>query len=779
MGYIRDRKELRTGYQEIENWKPELDLQCDFVMAYGLDDTLKQRIQTFREKGYEVHLMTGCAWGTYDDYLSGKWDGKNHWDECQMDRNGKPILHGVNIPYMVPTTSFGKYLGEKLCELVDEGVSAIFMEEPEFWDAGGYSPAFQKEYKDCYAQEWEAPHTSVSARYRCSCLKTYLYARLVKHLSKTVKEYSWKKYGMETKFYVATHSLLNYTQWKIMSPESRMTDMDSVDGFIAQVWSGTSGTGNVYEGHYKSRTFETAYFEYGIMQEMIHGTDKRMWFLHDPVEDFPENGWDVYRKKYIKTLTASLFWPKVDRYEICPWPNRVFNGRYPRKLGMGDGMIPTTDMEGAKDIPGEYATMLSAMIQMLGDMEQETYAFLGNEIPVGILMSDTSLYQRSFPDCIRIPQNSGIREGEEFTDSCISEKDKEISLCDKDKMNERILSLRETDQEEALYQEIQNDREQLYQYIESCTYPDFFGMAMPLLKYGLPLRPVYLEHTTRYDSYLKEYRYLILSYEYMKPELAIYNEAIADWVKQGGCLIYVGDGSNPYHEIHGWWNAEEHGEYAANPAGHLFSQMGLSYQPEDGTYPVEKGKVFIWNIAPALLTTDREYAQRYRKFVKNALSAAGYEWKETNSLVMERGPYRMISVLDESCSSEPYRTTGLFTDLLADGFPVVHSAEVPVGEEGLLFDYAKIEAEELRIIATAARIEKLECRKDSFTLWEKAADRIHVHTRIRFPWKPLKAEAVDSDGNPVDLVMEWEEETRTVLFTYDSKDKLVKITGQK
>ena len=74
MGFIRDKKELRTGYQEIQPWKPELDLQCDFVMVYGLDKTLQERIDEYRSKGYEVHLMTGCAWGSYDDYLDGRWD---------------------------------------------------------------------------------------------------------------------------------------------------------------------------------------------------------------------------------------------------------------------------------------------------------------------------------------------------------------------------------------------------------------------------------------------------------------------------------------------------------------------------------------------------------------------------------------------------------------------------------------------------------------------------------------------------------------------------------
>lgn len=749
MAYIRDRKEMRTGYQEKAAWAPELDLQCDFVMVYGLDGTLKARVDQFREKGYEVCLMTGCAWGSYEDYLSGDWDGRKHEDERQTDREGKPILHGVNVPYMVPTASFGTYLAEKLKEAVDAGISAIFMEEPEFWAAGGYSEAFKAEYEASYGEPWQAPHGSLDAQYRCARLKSELYAGLIDRLSREVKRYSREKYARETGFYVATHSPLNYTQWKIMSPQLKMLSMECVDGFIAQVWSGTSGTGNVYEGHYKSRTFETAYFEYGIMQEMIYGTEKKMWFLHDPVEDFPENDWKDYRRKYVKTFTASLFWPKVDRYEVCPWPDRVFNGRYPRKLGMGEGMIPTADMEGAGDIPKEYATMLSGMIQLLGDMEQEQHAFLGNEIPVGILMSDTCAYQRSFPDTVTALEND---------------------------MNDRLIAAGKTENEAAFYRNPEEKSGEWYGYIAGCTYPNFFGLAMPLLKHGLPLHPVCLEHTKRDAHYLNNYRYLILSYEYMKPELPCYNETLADWVKQGGCLIYVGDGSDPYHKVKCWWN--EHGTYA-NPAEHLFVQMGLGRSLADGTYLAGEGCLVVWNRKPALLSVSREYAKQYRTIVKQVLFDTGYYWKETNCLAMERGPYRMIAVLDESCSAQSCRAEGLFTDLLKDGYPVIHELTVPCGEEGMLFDYEKIAGETLRVIASAARIEKLVCGEHTLEVWEKAADRIHVNTRIRIPWKPERIEAADEEGDPVEVSFEWNEETGTVLLSYDSRDLLVKIIGHR
>ena len=69
MAFIREKEEIKTGFQEIEPWSSEIDLQTDFVMVYGLNESLESRMQQYRERGYKVHLMLGCAWGNYKEYL--------------------------------------------------------------------------------------------------------------------------------------------------------------------------------------------------------------------------------------------------------------------------------------------------------------------------------------------------------------------------------------------------------------------------------------------------------------------------------------------------------------------------------------------------------------------------------------------------------------------------------------------------------------------------------------------------------------------------------------
>ncbi|MDF2719316.1 MAG: hypothetical protein K0R28_6241, partial [Paenibacillus sp.] len=336
-----------TGFQESRPYGPKYDLRTDFVMVYGISNDLPERIEGWKLANYTIHLMTGVSWGQYQDYLYGRFDGRDHWDEAQTDRYGKHLLHGKDVPYMVPTISFAEYLASHIKRAIDCGVEAIHMEEPEFWAASGYSEAFKREWLNYYGEDWIPPHSSPDAQYRASKLKAAMYYRALDRICGQMKEYSLATYGRTVRFYVPTHSLINYTQWRIISPEALLVSMPACDGFIAQIWTGTARTPNVYKGVRRERTFETAYLEYGIMQELTRGTGREMWFLHDPIEDNPRYSWSDYRKNYRSTVVASLLHPGVNQYEVCPWPRRVFEGTY-----------PTEDGQGKESIPGDYATVL-------------------------------------------------------------------------------------------------------------------------------------------------------------------------------------------------------------------------------------------------------------------------------------------------------------------------------------------------------------------------------------------------------------------------------------
>ncbi|MEN6312805.1 MAG: hypothetical protein ABFD25_01000 [Clostridiaceae bacterium] len=712
----RDRKEERTGFQEHAPYHPSYDLQADFVMAYGIDETMPERIKMWREKGYVVHLMTGVSWGLYRNYLDGKYDGRDHWDEAQKVRTGKIRLNSINVPYMVPSISYAGFLTERIKAAIDAGAEAIHLEEPEFWADSGYSEAFKREWEIYYKEPWIPPHESVDAQYMASKLKSYLFTRCLDRLCSSLKEYAKVNYGRLLRFYVPTHSLINYSQWRIVSPESRLLNIPTVDGYIAQIWTGTSRVPNVYEGIRKERTFDTAFLEYGIMQELVRGTDRRMWFLHDPIEDDINHTWQDYRENYFRTVVAALLHPGVSNFEVCPWPRRVFNDSYPKSNG-----------KGKETIPPDYATILLTIMHTLADMKQDDVYWEGSSCTIGLLLADSCMFQRALPDSAV----NGAR-GENI------------------KNDEMIKNLQD--------------------------WSAFFGLALPILKHGMPVRPVQLDNIRRFPGYLDAYKVLVLSYEFMKPEYPDIHNALAQWVRNGGVLVYAGDGTDPFHSVREWWNQGL--KQYTHPAEHLFESLGIECTPERHIYNVGSGIFAFLPVHPADCANSSEKADQLRDIIKEAMERKGspeIRWTPKNSFVMHRGPYTIAAVLDESVSDSPCILKGRFVRLFDANLPVVNEAVLVPGENALLYDLDKIpDNEDIRLIAAASRIEDFKVDDRGFSFIARGPEGVNAVARF---YSKRKVSCVKGYivGKEVRVGSICEDDSKTLLITYPNSADGIKI----
>jgi hypothetical protein len=85
----------RLIFQTGQPWSPRTNINADTVLVYGINDTTAERIRSWREHGYHVAVMTGVAWGRYAPYLRGDFDGKEHWNETQQEKNGDLRASGV------------------------------------------------------------------------------------------------------------------------------------------------------------------------------------------------------------------------------------------------------------------------------------------------------------------------------------------------------------------------------------------------------------------------------------------------------------------------------------------------------------------------------------------------------------------------------------------------------------------------------------------------------------------------------------------------------------
>ena len=376
----------RTCFQTSRPWVETANLRSDVAIVYGIDPGLPKRIETWRNRGYRIHVMTGVSWGNYQDYLYARFDGINHEDEAQTDRRGNKVSHGGDVYYMCPGTNYGKFLCLGVQRALDAGAEAIHLEEPEFWVKSGYSEGFKREWLAYYGEAWQPPHSSVDAQWRSSKLKYFLYRRALQQVFDHIQDYN-QRTGRKVRCYVPTHSLLNYAQWGIVSPESSLARLKGCDGYIAQVWTGTSREPNLYRGKVRQRTFETAFLEYGAMQNLVRATGRQVWYLNDPIEDNPNYDWDDYRVNWESTLVASLLQPEVSHYEVAPWPERIFGGRYPRNAAAG----------ARRGIPPAYATELQTVMNALNDMDQPRVEWNGGSSGYGLVVGDSLMFQRGEP----------------------------------------------------------------------------------------------------------------------------------------------------------------------------------------------------------------------------------------------------------------------------------------------------------------------------------------------------------------------------------------------
>ncbi len=614
----------RTCFQTGKEWTPKSNLRSDVAIVYGIDTNLPARIATWRDQGYRIHVMTGVAWGNYQDYLYGRFDGISHEDEAQTDRNGNKIGHGGDVYYMCPGTNYGNFLCVGVQRALDAGAEAIHLEEPEFWDRAGYSEGFKREWQSYYHEDWQPPHSSVDARWRTGKLKYFLYRRALQQVFDYVHAYN-QRTGRHVRCYVPTHSLLNYAQWCIVSPESSLARLNGCDGYIAQVWTGTSREPNKFRGEVKSRTFETAFLEYGAMQNLVRATGRSVWYLNDPIEDNANHDWTDYRYNWESTLTASLFQPEVSKYEVAPWPERIFNGRYPR----------TGPEDERKHIPDAYATELQTVMNSLNDLKQPSVTWDCGTTGIGVLVSDSLMFQRGEPT----PSDPWLG--------------------------------------------------------------NVYGLAMPLVKSGLPVTPVQLENLT-ISNYLAGFRILFLSYDGQKPLTPEVHAPLADWVKRGGVLIVCDKDADPYLKVRDWWNSD--GKNYSTPRQHLFEQLGVADAAVTNSFnPIGQGGLIWLRTWPAHLTTSAEGAAEIVAAAKLAAGKIGLPWRVTNYLLLRRGPYVIASGMDESVDGASREVTGDFVSLFDAELRVQNKILLTPGTRQFLLDLDLARTGQTHLLASACK----------------------------------------------------------------------------
>ncbi|MFD1771394.1 hypothetical protein [Sphingobacterium suaedae] len=695
---------VKTTFQTSREWRPTIDNRADAVMIYGVGGNpsdkhrrlpFAERVKSWKDRGYTIHFMTGIAWGEYQDYFTGQWDGRWHLDEGQVTQTQDTIWHGHMVPYIVPTDNFLNYLKERHVKpVIDAGIDAIFMEEPEFWARAGYSESFKREWKRYYGFDWRPQHESPENTYLSNKLKYHLYYKALQDVFTYAKAYGKSK-GMDVKCYVPTHSLVNYAQWMIVSPEASLASLPVVDGYIAQVWTGTSREPNYFNGRQKERVFETAYLEYGSMASMTAPTGRKMFFLTDPIEDRAKD-WLDYKINYQATFVAQLLYPNIADYEVMPWPERIYEGLYRTD--------PNSDRK--QRIPRDYSTQMQVMINSLNQMPLSENRLSGSE-GISVLMANSLMFQR-------FPTHQGY------------------------------------------------DDPQL---------ANFYGLALPFLKCGVPVKTVHIENLG-YKQALADTKVLLMTYANMKPLDPVAHEQLAEWVKSGGQLVYCGTDNDPFQTVQEWWNTQ--GNSYRAPADHLFEKMGIMSGAKNGLYAFGKGSVQIMRVDPKDFILETNNSQQLTKLVQERYQAAGGgKLKFKNHFYLRRGPFELVAVLDESVNQDKYTISGTLIDLFDPKLPVYRSRSISPGEQAYFFNVDLVKDKyKPQVLAAASRVYDEKISGSSYAYLAKSPIETTNISRVLLPRRP---KSVTISGVQVFDQQNWDETSKTYLLGFENNPDGVEV----
>jgi len=693
----QEKREQKTSFQIADKWLPEYDVRSDIAILYGMDSTFTERYQSWKDKGYHIQFMTGIAWGNYQDYFTGKFDGHTHFDDAQVDVKGDTIWHSKDVPYVNPSESYLTYIKSSVKKAIDTGVTSIYLEEPEYWAAAGYGDSFKRAWLSYYGFPWVAQHLSPEATYLSSKLKYQLYYNALNEIFSYAKNYAKTK-CVALKCFVPTHSLLNYAAWQIVSPEASLASLSSVDGYIAQIWTGTSRVPVYYNGLMKERTFENAFLEYGTIYSMVESTKRTVYFLTDPIEDGIRS-WNDYKRNYQATFTAQLLYPKVNKYEVMPWPNRIYLGKF-----------PVEGKDSMQAISPAFATQMQVMVNCLNDMPLSENKVNGTS-GIGILLANSIMFQR-FP----------VHKG--YDDPQLS---------------------------------------------------NFYGMALPLLKRGIPVEMVHFENLGIAES-LKKIKVLVMSYSNMKPLTSIGHTYLANWVRKGGVIVYVGRDDDPFQTVQEWWNTK--GNSYRAPSEHLFELMGINIKSNQSEYRYGKGCVYLLRKNPKELVMQKAQDDAFVNIVEKGYERAGVkDWHTKNFFYLERGPYTIVSAMTENEDTASVVINRPVIDLFNPELPVLNKKVVHPGEQAFLYDLWRVKDQKTpAVLCAASRIYKEERFDKSYSFQAKSPTLTKNAMRILLPTKPLQTKVACSiDNKAVEYDSEWNENSHTLLLQFQNRSEGIDV----
>lgn len=283
------------------------------------------------------------------------------------------------------------------------------------------------------------------------------------------------------------------------------------------------------------------------------------------------------------------------------------------------------------------------------------------------------------------------------------------------------------------------------------------------------MKTVHMENLS-FPATLENIQVLIMSYSNMKPHSPEVHEQLKDWVKQGGVLVYVGKDDDPYQTVMEWWNSD--GNDFKAPSEHLFKGLGIKRSPEKQIFEVGAGKVYVIRKNPKEFVMnaggDTEFIETISSGYLNEASANQLSFK--NHFYLERGPYDIVAVMDESVNDTPFVIEGPVIDLFDPELPILEKKSVPSNEQAFLLNLNRVKDKNRpQVLASASRIYDERAMVNSYSFLCKSPANTQNSMRILLPKQPKEIQVLNGTGESLaDVEKKWDASSKTYYLGFEN-----------
>ena len=147
-----------------------------------------------------------------------------------------------------------------------------------------------------------------------------------------------------------------------------------------------------------------------------------------------------------------------------------------------------------------------------------------------------------------------------------------------------------------------------------------------------------------------------------------------------------------------------------------------------------------------------------------------------NNLYLERGPYDIVSVMDESTNTQPYVIEGPVIDLFDPELPVLSKKIVHPGQQAFLYNLSRAGDKIPKVLASASRIYDEKVKGNSYSFLSKSPLNTLNSVRVLLSSAPKETIVTDSNGHQVsDVKTSWDSLSRTYYLSFENNPDGIQV----